>query len=105
MRIDPQALAAILGMSIVTYGVRAGGLWAMGRLALSPRIEAGLRLLPGAVLVSLVAPTVIAGGVAEKAAALATILVAKASGNLLLSIASGVGIVIAVRALSSGHIV
>lgn len=99
MRIDPQALAAILGMAIVTYGVRAGGLWAMGRLALSPRIEAGLRLLPGAVLVSLVAPTVIAGGVAEKTASVATILVAKASGNLLLSIASGVGAVLALRLL------
>lgn len=103
MKIDPQTLAAILGMAIVTYGIRAGGLWAMGHLSLSPRFEAGLRLLPGAVLVSLVAPSIVAGGVAEKVAAIATVLVARASGNLLLSIVTGVGMVVVARVLSSGH--
>lgn len=57
----------------------------------SPRIETWLRSIPGAVLVALVAPTVLASSLAETLAALATVLVAVRTRNVLLSIVVGVG--------------
>ena len=44
MRAD--SLLAILGMALVTYAARAGGLWLMGRINLSPEVERWLRHLP-----------------------------------------------------------
>ena len=56
MRVDAQALLAIAGMALVTYTTRAGGFWLLGRFTPSPRLEAWLGYLPGAVLVSVAAP-------------------------------------------------
>lgn len=88
-----DALLAILGMAIAAYATRAGGLWLMGFVKLSPRVEAWLRALPGAVMVALVAPEVVSGGIAAAVAALATVLVAIRSKNLLLAMVVGVGMV------------
>jgi uncharacterized membrane protein len=88
---DLLALVTILGMALVTYLTRAGGVWLMGLVALSPRLEAWLRSIPGAVLVALVAPTVFASSVAETLAALATVLVALRTRNVLLAMVIGVG--------------
>jgi Branched-chain amino acid transport protein (AzlD) len=60
--IDPAALAAILAMAAATYATRAGGLWLAGRLRLSDRAAAWMQSLPGALLVAIVAPTVVAAG-------------------------------------------
>jgi len=54
MRIE--VAATILGMALITYATRAGGLWLMGRVQPTPRLERWLRSLPGAILVALVAP-------------------------------------------------
>jgi uncharacterized membrane protein len=97
MRIDWTAFLTICGMAGVTYLTRIGGFWLVGRVTLSPRVEAGLRALPGAVLVSLVAPTVLATGVAEAVAALATVAVAARAKNLLAAMAVGILVVWALR--------
>ncbi len=99
MNIDPFSLLAILGMALVTSATRAGGLWLMGRVTPSPRVAAWLRHIPGAVLVSLVAPAVLIGGPAQTLAALATALVAVRTRNLLLAVVVGVGVVWVLRAL------
>jgi uncharacterized membrane protein len=91
MRVD--ALLTILAMAVVTYATRAGGLWLMRFVTPSPRVEAWLRHIPGAVLISLIAPTVIAGGLAATLGALGTALVAARTKNLLLAIIVGVGLV------------
>ncbi len=92
-----DALIAILGMAFAAYATRAGGLWLMGFVKLSPRVEAWLRALPGAVMVALVAPEVVSGGMAAAVAALATALVAIRTKNLLLAMVVGVGVILAVR--------
>lgn len=92
-----DALLAILGMALAAYATRAGGLWLMGFVKLSPRIEAWLRRLPGAVMVALIAPEVVSGGLAAAVAALATVLVAVRSKNLLLAMVVGVGFVWVLR--------
>ena len=93
MKIDAASGATILGMALVTYGLRVGGLWLMGRVTLTPRVEAWLRRVPGAVLVAIVAPAALAAGPAGVVALLATVLVMARTRNLLLALAAGVGTV------------
>ena len=102
MSLDPQALLTIALMALATYATRAGGLWLASRLALSERVEAWLGYIPGAILVSLVAPTVLTGGLAETLAAVAVILVALRTGSLPVAMAAGVGAVLVLRALLPG---
>jgi uncharacterized membrane protein len=102
MSFDPQALLAITLMAIATYATRSGGLWLASRLALSERTEAWLGYIPGAILVSLVAPTVLTGGLAETLAAMAVILVALRTGSLPVAMVAGVGAVLVLRAVLPG---
>ena len=102
MSLDPQALLTIALMAIATYATRSGGLWLASRVALSERMEAWLGYIPGAILVSLVAPTVLTGGLAETLAAVAVILIALRTGSLPVAMVAGVGAVVVLRALLPG---
>ena len=93
MTIHPAALLAILLMAIVTYGCRAGGYWLMGRVTISPRIEIGLTYLPGAVLISLVAPAMAEEGIPGVCAVAATALAMRLTNSLLVPMVAGVGTV------------
>jgi len=95
--LDPTVVAVILAMAVVTYATKAGGFWLLGRVDLSERAEAGIDVLPGAVVVAFVAPALADGGVPEWVAAAATVAVARKTGNLLVSLAVGVAVVLAVR--------
>ena len=88
-----DALLVIAGMALVTYATRAGGLWALGRVTSSARVEAWLRQLPGTVLVAIVVPAAVASGPAGVLALLATVLVAMRTGKLPLALFLGVGTV------------
>ncbi len=93
MQNESITLITILGMALVTYVTRAGGFWLMGLVTPSPRVEAWLRQIPGAVLVAIVAPTVLASSLAETLAALATVLVAIRTKNVLIAMLVGVAAV------------
>ncbi len=93
MQNESITLITILGMALVTYATRAGGFWLMGLVTPSPRVEAWLRQIPGAVLVAIVAPTVLASSLAETLAALATVLVAIRTKNVLIAMLVGVAAV------------
>ena len=97
MQSETLTLITILGMALVTYATRAGGFWLMSFVTPSPRIEAWLRQIPGAVLVAIVAPTVLASSLAETLAALATVLVAIRTKNVLIAMVVGVATVWALR--------
>ena len=99
MRPEWQTIIAILLMALATYATRVGGLWLASRLPLSGRVEAWLGYIPGAILVSLVAPVVVSGGLVEALAALAVVAVALKTGNLLASMLTGVGAVLILRTL------
>ncbi len=100
MRVDLSTLLVILGMALVTYATRAAGLWLTERFEPPPFVAACLRHMPGAILVSLCAPMVLAGGLAAGLAAAATILVAARTGNVLLATAVGVAAVGVFRAVA-----
>ncbi|WP_336034462.1 AzlD family protein [Halobacterium yunchengense] len=99
LALDPVVVGVVLAMAAVTYATKASGLWFLGRVDLSERTEAGLDVLPGAVVVAFVAPALANGGVPEWTAAAATVVVARKTGNLLASLAVGVAVVLAVRSV------
>ena len=96
---DTPALLTILGMALVTYITRAGGLWLMSFVTPSPRVEAWLRQIPGAVLVAIAAPTVLASSLSETLASLVTVLVAWRTKNVLVAMIVGVAAVWILRRL------
>ena len=97
MSVDPVVLLTIIGMGLVTYATRAGGLLLIGRVKMSPFVERWLSYIPGCVLLSIVAPSVSTGGVPDMLASLATLLVALRTRNLLLSMVVGVACVVVLR--------
>ena len=99
---SPQALAAILGMALVSFAVKALGLLLANRLPRHGFAAAWLRHVPGAVLASLVAPALATGNPAELLAALATALMYWRSRSLLLSMATGVLAVYVARLALAG---
>ena len=102
MELDPTVLLTILGMALVTYATRAGGLILMRRVPLSPRVQAGLRTLPATTLLAIVAPTVLGAGLPEALASLAAVLVAWRTRNLLGAMIAGVVVVWLARRLLGG---
>ena len=97
MSSETLTLLTILGMALVTYATRAGGFWLMGLVTPSPRIEAWLKQIPGAVLVAIIAPTVLASSVVETLAAVATVLVAIRTKNVLIAMLIGITTVALLR--------
>jgi uncharacterized membrane protein len=97
MQSETLTLITIVGMALVTFATRAGGFWLMGLFTPSPRIEAWLKQIPGAVLVAIIAPTVLASSVAETLAAVATVLVAIRTKNVLIAMLVGVTTVALLR--------
>jgi uncharacterized membrane protein len=95
------ALFAIVLMALTTYATRAGGLWLASRFDLSERAGAWLDQIPGAILVSLVAPAVLTGGPAEALAALAVVVVAVRTASLPAAMVTGVVAVVVLRAIEA----
>ena len=91
-------MATIAGMAAVTYATRASGLWLGDRLRVNPRLDAILAALPGAILVSLVAPAVSRAGLRGLIAAVATALVAiRLKGNIIVPMFAGVVVLLSLR--------
>jgi uncharacterized membrane protein len=97
--IDPRILFAIILMALATYATRAGGLWLASRFDLSERAGAWLDQIPGAILVSLVAPAILMGGPIEVLAAVVVVIVSLRTGSLPAAMVIGVGTVLTLQAL------
>lgn len=97
MTVHGSAFALILLMGAVTYGLRAGGYWLMGRVTLSPRMEAGLAYLPGAVITALVVPSAIEAGWPGIGGLVAVALAMRWRNNLFLALIAGIGTVWVIR--------
>jgi uncharacterized membrane protein len=99
MTSNDSAIFTILGMAVVTYLTRIGGLWVMNRVRITPRIGSWLKALPGTILISIVAPSLTTTGIAEPLSGLITGLVAWKSRNLVLSMVVGIASVWSLRHL------
>lgn len=91
-----MTLLTILGMAIVTYATRAGGYWLLGRRRLGPRMTAALSAVPPAVLTAVIAPALLAGGIADIAAG-AIVVVTAARLPMIAAVVIGVAAVAVLR--------
>lgn len=97
MVVSPIAAMTIAGMAGVTYLTRVGGILVMNRMTIGPRLEAGLKALPGTMLISIVAPAIISAGIAEGIAGAITTVVAWRSRSIVMAMAVGVASVWCLR--------
>lgn len=88
--LQTDSLWAIAVMAVITYGFRGGGYWLMGRVTLSPRLEAGLAYLPGAVITALVVPSMLEAGVPGIFGVAVVALCMRIRPNLLLAMTAGI---------------
>ena len=84
------AYLTIVAMALVTYATRALGPVLTRHLPDSPRLDAALTAVPGAVLVAIVVPGVAAAGVPGLLGAVVVVLVTVRTGSPLPGAAAGV---------------
>lgn len=99
LALDPVVVAVILGMAVVTVVTKVGGLWLLSRVEVSDRLEAGIRVLPGAIVVAVLGPELASGGPPEWGAAAVAAVVMWRTENILLTLCAGIGAVVAFRSL------
>ncbi len=90
---DTSVFLAICMAALVTYFLRVGGLLLADRLPNSGNFKRFMDALPGTILLSLVAPGILAAGTWGCVAALCTAFCAFRTGNLFLSMLIGMAIV------------
>lgn len=94
-----DSLLAIAGMAAITYLTRISGPWLVRLVQGSPRVEACLSRLPGAILSALLAPLVFAVGPAEAAASAVTLLASLRFRSMPLALIMGIGSLAILRQL------
>jgi uncharacterized membrane protein len=93
------AVFAILAMATATYLCRSSGVVLMSRVRLTPRVQRGLRALPGSIVMATIVPIAVDGGAPALLGLGATILVMSLLRIELPAIAAGLATVAALRAL------
>ncbi|TGU74313.1 AzlD domain-containing protein [Geomonas terrae] len=98
--IETQVIIAVALAAAVTYSLRLGGLLLASRFPRSGRFRKGMDALPGALLFSLVLPSIVAEGVWGLIAAAVTALVVLRSRNTLAAMLCGMLVIFLARRFS-----
>ncbi|HZH11447.1 MAG TPA: AzlD domain-containing protein [Microvirga sp.] len=93
------AIIAIAAMTLVTFLCRIGGVVLMSHVRITPRIERGLRALPGSIILATILPAALDSGWPAIAALGAAVAVMAATRIDLLGLAAGLGTLSVIRAL------
>ena len=91
------AIPAILGMALATFATRASRLYLMRGVVVTGRLKAALDALPPAILVAVIAPTILTIGFAETIAGAITIAAAFLRLPLAAVVVIGVASVVVLR--------
>lgn len=95
--ISPQVLLAVGLSALVTYSLRLGGLLLASRFPRAGRFRRGMDALPGALLFSLVVPSIVAEGVWGLLAGGVTALIVLRTRNSLLAMLVGMLVIFVAR--------
>lgn len=98
--IETQVVIAVALAAAVTYSLRLGGLLLASRLPRSGRFRRGMDALPGALLFSLVLPSIVAEGAWGLIAAAVTAVVVLRSRNTLAAMLCGMLVIFLARRFS-----
>jgi uncharacterized membrane protein len=88
-----RSYLVIAAAAVVTYGLRLGGLLLASRLPKTGRFKKFMDALPGTILLSLIVPAALAGGLWSWVATGCTALCSLKTGNVFVSMVLGVAIV------------
>ena len=94
-------ILAITGMALATYATRASGLYLMRGVTVRGRLKAALDALPPAILMAVIAPTILTTDIAETIAAGITVVSALLRAPLVVTILFGVVSVVLLRMVIS----
>ena len=92
------SFAAISGMMLATYACRAGGFWLMEHVPLTARVKRGLAALPGSIVMAIVIPLSLRGGLPAAIGITLAFLTMLRVRNEFISLLVGLGAVAAARA-------
>lgn len=95
--IEPQVLIAVGLAAAVTYALRFGGLMLAARFPKGGRFRQGMDALPGALLFSLVVPSIFSEGVWGLLATAVTAIVVIRSRNTLAAMLCGMLVIFVAR--------
>jgi uncharacterized membrane protein len=93
------AVLVIAAMATVTFLCRIAGVVVMSRVQITPRVDRGLRALPGSIIMATILPVVIDNGFPAILAIAATIVTMALTRIDLISLAAGLGTLSLLRAL------
>jgi uncharacterized membrane protein len=99
MTFDRTTLVIILVMTVAAALCRLAGYGFMRFVPLTPRVEAGLKAVPLAVMIGIMGPPVLKGGMPEIVGLVATIAAVRLGLNDLIALVAGMGMVAALRAV------
>ena len=89
---------AIAGMTLVTFLCRIAGVVVMSRVRITPRIERGLRALPGSIILATILPVVIDNGLPAMIALAAAIIAMAVTRIDIVGLLAGLGTLAVIRA-------
>lgn len=99
MTLDPTTMVVILVMAVAAAICRLAGFYFMGLIPITPRLEAGLKAIPLAVMLGIIIPPVLRGGIPEAIGLAATLLAMRLSGSDVAAVVAGIGSVALARAV------
>jgi uncharacterized membrane protein len=99
MSVRLEFLLFVLALGCASLACRLSGFWMMRFVNITPRIEAALKATPLAVMVGLVVPAAVRGGLAEITALVVTAVAMKITKSDLISAVIGVAVVAIGRSL------
>jgi uncharacterized membrane protein len=93
------SVLAIAGMTLVTFLCRIAGVVVMSRVRITPRIERGLRALPGSIILATILPVVIDNGWPAIVALAVAIIAMTLTRIDIVGLVAGLGTLAVIRAL------
>ena len=99
LSLDPLVVGVVLAMAVVTVVAKVGGIWLVRHVEVSDRLQAGLDVLPGAIVIAVLGPELAAGGPAEWGAAALVLAVMWRTESIILALVTGVVAVVSLRTL------
>jgi uncharacterized membrane protein len=97
MTLHLSTLLAIVGMALATYATRVSGLFLMRHVNVKGRTKAAFDALPPAILMAVIAPTILATGMAETIAAGVTAVSAFLRLPMIVTVLIGMASVVILR--------
>jgi uncharacterized membrane protein len=92
------SVMAIASMVLATYLCRIGGVVLMTRVRITPRVERGMRALPGSIIVATILPLILDGGAPAIASVAAAVLTMMLTRSELAGLVTGLGTLSLLRA-------